>query len=120
MMKIDSIRTISGPNIYSHNPVLVMSLDLEELTEKESYEVPGFIDRVIDLLPGLRTHYCSKGRSGGFIEQLNEGTCFGHIVEHVALELTDLAGVPSSHGKTWPSRGMVNRLSRSGAVGERS
>lgn len=100
MMKIDSIRAISGPNIYSHNPVLVMSLDLEELTEKESYEVPGFINGLIDLLPGLRTHHCSKGRPGGFIERLNEGTYFGHVVEHVALELTDLAGVPSSHGKT--------------------
>jgi cyanophycin synthetase len=99
-MRINSIRAISGPNIYSHNPVLVMNLDLEELAEKESYEVPGFADRLIDLLPGVRTHHCAKGRPGGFIERLVEGTYFGHIVEHVALELTDLAGFASTHGKT--------------------
>lgn len=35
-MKILNIRTISGPNVYSHQPVLVMKLDLEDLTGRES------------------------------------------------------------------------------------
>ena len=39
-------------------------------------------------------------RDGGFIERLREGTYFGHVVEHVALELTELAGIPVFHGKT--------------------
>ncbi|HYP25972.1 MAG TPA: cyanophycin synthetase [Blastocatellia bacterium] len=99
-MRIDGIRTLSGPNIYSHNPVLVMRLYLEDLFEKESYEIPGFVDRLLDLLPGMREHHCSLGREGGFVERLREGTYFGHIVEHVALELTEHAGVPSFHGKT--------------------
>ena len=38
--------------------------------------------------------------TGGFIERPVEGTYFGHIVEHVALEMTDLAGVGATHGKT--------------------
>jgi cyanophycin synthetase len=99
-MRIDGIRTLSGPNIYSHNPVLVMRLYLEDLVEKESYEIPGFIDRLLSLLPGMREHHCSLGRPGGFTERLREGTCFGHVVEHVALELTEHAGAPSFHGKT--------------------
>src|SRR5947209_8431846 len=99
-MKIEGIRTLSGPNVYSHSPVLVMRLDLGALDEKESYEAPGFIDRLLTLLPGLHDHHCSKGRAGGFVERLHEGTYFGHTVEHVALELAGLAGFPTFHGKT--------------------
>ncbi|MFC4768534.1 cyanophycin synthetase [Effusibacillus consociatus] len=99
-MRISEIRTLPGPNIYNHKPVLVMKLHLEELTEKESYEIPGFIERLLNLLPGVHTHHCAKGRPGGFIERLYGGTYFGHIVEHVALELTELAGIPAFFGKT--------------------
>jgi cyanophycin synthetase len=99
-MRIESIRALSGPNIYSHEPVLVMRLDLEKLAGRESREFDGFNERLTELLPGLREHYCAKGRPGGFIERLSEGTFFGHIVEHVALELTELVGVGTFHGKT--------------------
>ena len=99
-MKIAGIRTITGPNVYSHKPVILMKLDLEDLTEVESYEVEGFTGRLVALLPGLREHVCAKGEPGGFIERLEEGTYFGHIIEHVALELTELAGVAVYHGKT--------------------
>ncbi|HEX4946996.1 MAG TPA: cyanophycin synthetase [Blastocatellia bacterium] len=99
-MKILGIRTIQGPNIYSYQPVLVMQLHLEELTDKETYELPGFNERLLALLPGLAQHHCSKGYAGGFLERLSEGTYFGHTVEHIALELTELAGIPTFHGKT--------------------
>jgi cyanophycin synthetase len=99
-MKINQIRTLSGANVYSHAPVLLMRLDLEELNGKESRDIPGFIDRLVESLPGLRHHHCSKGRPGGFIERLQEGTYFGHAVEHVALELTVLADMATTHGKT--------------------
>lgn len=99
-MRIGKIRAIAGPNIYSHRPVLVMRLYLDELNEQESKEMPGFNQRLLELLPGIHQHVCSKGYAGGFVERLTEGTYFGHIVEHVALELTELAGVPTFHGKT--------------------
>ncbi|WP_018131783.1 cyanophycin synthetase [Effusibacillus pohliae] len=99
-MKIGEIRTLPGPNIYNHKPVLLMKLYLEELTEVESYQVPGFIERLLKFLPGVRDHHCAKGRPGGFVERLYGGTYFGHIVEHVALELTELAGIPAYYGKT--------------------
>ena len=99
-MRIEGIRTLAGPNVYSHAPVLLMRLDLGELCEKESYEVPGFVERLLALLPGLNEHHCSKGYAGGFVERLHEGTYFGHTVEHVALELTGLAGCTATHGKT--------------------
>src|SRR3954451_9297371 len=99
-MKILNIRTIPGPNVYSHQPVLVMKLDLEDLAGRESYEVPGFIDRLLQLLPGCYEHYCGLGRRGGFVERLRGGTYFGHVVEHVALELTDAVGISTNRGKT--------------------
>src|SRR5690348_14471595 len=39
--KIRNIRTIAGPNVYSHQPVLVMRLDLQDMAGRESNEVPG-------------------------------------------------------------------------------
>jgi len=99
-MKIDGIRTFPGSNIYSHRPVLVMRINLEDLAEKESIEFCGFNERLVELLPGLTKHHCSTMRPGGFIERLNEGTYFGHIIEHVAIELTGLCGIPVVHGKT--------------------
>jgi cyanophycin synthetase len=98
-MRVDKIRTLAGPNIYTHRPVLLMTLSLEELTDKESYEIPGFVDRLLKLLPGLEEHRCSRERRGGFVERLHEGTYFAHTVEHVALELSGLAGVPASFGR---------------------
>lgn len=77
-----------------------MRLDLEELAGKESYDIPGFIERLLAALPGVHDHHCAKGRPGGFVERLYEGTYFGHIVEHVCLELTDRAGISVNRGKT--------------------
>jgi cyanophycin synthetase len=99
-MRVDKIRTLAGPNIYNHKPVLVMRLHLGSLAETESSGVPSFNERLVALLPGLREHHCSKGRRGGFIERLVGGTYFGHVVEHVALELSEMAGVPVYYGKT--------------------
>src|SRR5688500_13245322 len=99
-MKVESIRTLHGPNVYSYRPVLLMRLDLGELVERESREFDGFNERLLKTLPGIQNHHCSLGRPGGFVTRLEEGTYFGHIVEHVALELTELAGIGKAHGKT--------------------
>jgi cyanophycin synthetase len=99
-MRIEGIRTLAGPNVYTHRPALVLRLDLEDLAGRETREVEGFDERLLAALPGLAEHHCSKGYAGGFVERLREGTYFGHAVEHAALELTGLAGVGVTHGKT--------------------
>ena len=106
-MKVENIRTLNGPNVYSYRPVLLMSLDLGELVERESREFNGFNERLLKLLPGIHDHHCSLGRPGGFVTRLEEGTYFGHIVEHVALELTDRTGIGRSHGKTRHDTGSI-------------
>ena len=77
-----------------------MRLDLEELDSKETREFKGFNDRLLACLPGLNEHQCSLGRPGGFVQRLEEGTYFGHVIEHVAIELAALAEVGANHGKT--------------------
>jgi cyanophycin synthetase len=99
-MRVGEIRALAGPNVYSHRPVLSMRLYLDDLAGRESREFSGFNELLLELLPGLAKHHCCMEREGGFAERLREGTYFGHIVEHIALELTELAGVPVYHGKT--------------------
>lgn len=99
-MKIQNIRTIHGPNVFHHKPVLIMTLALEEFAEVASCEIQGFIERLLQHLPGLQDHHCSPGRPGGFVERLHRGTYMGHIVEHIALELSSLAGIEAFYGKT--------------------
>src|SRR5436190_2769598 len=99
-MIIRSIRHLDGPNIYLYRPVLVMELDLEDLAGRETREIEGFNDRLLTLLPGLHEHVCGLGVAGGLVRRLQDGTYFGHVVEHVALELSTSAGAPVNFGKT--------------------
>ncbi|WP_437810039.1 cyanophycin synthetase [Sorangium sp. So ce1078] len=99
-MRIITIRTLQGPNVFASWPVLRMTLDLEDLAETSSAEVPHFVDRLLALLPGLAEHHCSRGKPGGFVERLREGTYWGHIIEHVALQLSEPAGIAVTYGKT--------------------
>ena len=57
------------------------------------------------MLPGLREHSCSRGRRGGFVERLNEGTWLGHVAEHVALALQQVVGHDIRRGKTRQVKG---------------
>lgn len=99
-MRLEYIRALPGPNVYVHRPVLCARIELEALTERESCDFAGFVMRLLGRLPGLCEHHCAKGQPGGFVERLEGGTYFGHIVEHVALELQNLAGSAVSFGKT--------------------
>lgn len=99
-MKIMSVRHVDGPNVFLYKPILMARIDLQSFTERESYEFPGFVERLLDMLPGLHEHHCAKGAPGGFVERLFGGTYFGHIVEHVTIELATLAGLDVHYGKT--------------------
>jgi cyanophycin synthetase len=113
-MRVLSVRPIHGPNVYHHKPVLVMKLDLEEFTDKMSSEIPGFNERLIAALPGISEHHCSPGCPGGFIQRLDRGTYFAHIIEHIALELSEHAGIPVYYGKSVYAgqRGVYNVVTR--------
>ena len=101
-MRILKTQTLRGPNYWSirRHKLIVMRLDLEELAEKPSSDLPGFYTSLVNLMPSLVEHYCSPGYRGGFLERIREGTMMGHIIEHIALELQELAGMPVGFGRT--------------------
>jgi cyanophycin synthetase len=101
-MKILKTQTLRGPNYWSvrRHKLIQMRLDLEELAEKPSHQIEGFYEGLVRVLPTLEEHYCSPGCRGGFLSRVAEGTMMGHIVEHVALELQELAGMKVGFGRT--------------------
>ncbi|MEO1131571.1 MAG: cyanophycin synthetase [Cyanobacteria bacterium J06639_1] len=113
-MRIVSLRTLRGPNYWSirRHKLVHMILDLEELEEKPTNEIPGFRDRIETLLPGLWEHQCTRDCYGGFLQRVEEGTWMGHVIEHVALELQSMAGMNADFGRTRETgdRGVYNVL----------
>ncbi|MEJ8820605.1 cyanophycin synthetase [Variovorax humicola] len=99
-IQLPRIRYLRGPNLWTYRPVLEVWLDLGRLEDFPSNLVPGFTDRLTALLPALIEHHCGVGERGGFIQRLVEGTWAGHVLEHVVIELLNLAGMPTGFGQT--------------------
>ncbi len=92
-----------GPSLYAHFPVIRLELDLGVLEEWPTTRLgAGFTDALIAALPGLAEHGCSYGEPGGLIRRMTEddGTWLGHVLEHVAIELQNIAGIKVTFGKT--------------------
>jgi cyanophycin synthetase len=102
-MRILDKAVFVGPSLYAHFPVIRLDIDLGELEDWPSGKLgPSFTQPLIEALPGLEAHGCSYGKPGGFVRRLTEGegTWMGHILEHVALELQNVAGETVTFGKT--------------------
>ena len=94
------INYLRGPNIWTYRPVLEVWLDLGELEDYPSNTIPGFNGRLTAWLPALIEHHCGVGERGGFLQRLEEGTWCGHVLEHIVIELLNLAGMPTGFGQT--------------------
>lgn len=101
-MKIREINAMRGPNYWSvrRHKLIVMVLDLQELEQKPTNEIPGFRERLQAMFPGMYEHRCSVGCPGGFFQRVDEGTWMGHVIEHIALEIQSLAGMEVGFGRT--------------------
>ncbi|MDH3448121.1 MAG: cyanophycin synthetase [Gammaproteobacteria bacterium] len=102
-MKIVATNVYVGPSIYANFPVIRMVLDIGVLVDWPSVKCGReFTDGLQRALPSLADHGCSYREPGGFIRRLteDEGTWMGHIMEHVALEIQNVAGSHVSFGKT--------------------
>ncbi|GGB34331.1 cyanophycin synthetase [Flexivirga endophytica] len=98
-------RVYRGPNIWAYDQAVHLLVDLGELEDFPTDKLPGFTDQLVEWLPGLSEHTCSRGHRGGFLERLREGTWLGHVAEHVALQLQQEAGHDMRRGKTRGERG---------------
>src|SRR5215216_4235241 len=100
MIEVRKTTTYRGPNIWARMPVILMVVDIGELEERPTNKIPGFYEHLTELIPSIYDHGCSVGRPGGFLQRMREGTWMGHVLEHVALELQNLAGAEVARGKT--------------------
>ena len=102
-MKVIDRTVYVGPNRWARFRVVQLHLDLGELEQWPSARLgETFIDGLLAALPDLHEHGCSYGEPGGFVRRLreDEGTWMGHILEHVAIELQNVAGAAVTFGKT--------------------
>ncbi len=102
-MKIVSTNVFVGPNVWARFPVIRHVVDLGTLENWPSAKIgEPFIDGLLTALPGLHEHGCSYREPGGFVRRLREddGTWLGHVMEHVAIEIQDVAGSDVTFGRT--------------------
>jgi len=102
-MQIVSTNIYVGPSTFAHFPVIRHVLDLGELEEWPTGRLgEEYVEQLLSRLPGLHEHGCSYREPGGFVRRLHEGegTWLGHVMEHVAIELQNVAGSPVTYGRT--------------------
>ncbi|MGI8577830.1 MAG: cyanophycin synthetase [Nocardioidaceae bacterium] len=99
-LAIVETRIYRGGNVWSYDKAIHLVVDLGSLEDWPTDRIPNFTEQLLEMLPGLRRHSCSRGRKGGFVERLVEGTWLGHVCEHVALQLQHEVGHDLRRGKT--------------------
>ncbi|HEX8315573.1 MAG TPA: cyanophycin synthetase [Flavisolibacter sp.] len=101
-MKIAELKVLKGPNYWSvkKHKLIQLLIDLDEHKATSTSDIPGFYERLKGLLPTLYNHSCFEGAPGGIFKLVKEGTSLAHVVEHVALELQELAGMCTRFGRT--------------------
>lgn len=108
-LRIVSSRVYRGPNVWHYEQAIQLVVDLGGLEDFPTNTIPGFADTLLERLPGLAAHSCSRGRRGGFVERLHEGTWLGHVTEHIALQLQQAVGHDMRRGKTRQVKGEHSR-----------
>ncbi|MEC5216282.1 cyanophycin synthetase [Actimicrobium sp. GrIS 1.19] len=98
-IEILRVTHLHGPNIWTYRPCIEAWVDIGALEDFPSDLIPGLYERLTALLPSLIEHRCGVGERGGFLQRLREGTYAAHILEHVTLELQNLAGMRTGFGK---------------------
>lgn len=102
-MRVLNRNVYVGPSQYARFPVIRLELDLGALEQWPTARLgDAFIDGLLQALPGLAEHGCSYREPGGFVRRMREGdgTWLGHVLEHVAIELQNVAGEDVTFGKT--------------------
>ena len=85
-IQLQRITYLRGPNIWTYRACLEVWLDLGELEDYPSNQLPGMNERLTAWLPNMVEHHCGVGERGGFFQRLTEGTWCGHVLEHVVIK----------------------------------
>lgn len=97
--------------------VYEVELDLRHWDSVDTRAVPRFGPRLFDTIPSLKTLKCNSGKPGGFYQEVSQGTGFANVIEHVILELINLAdpGGPDFTGWTREVNGRGTHIIHFGA-----
>ncbi|MEJ7846466.1 MAG: Mur ligase family protein [Pyrinomonadaceae bacterium] len=85
-MQVKRIRTLTGPNMFSHHPAVVMQLELNKADEKVFFENADFMRRLDEILPIAK----SVHRRMREIRTADNG--LAETVKNAAVNLMSLAG----------------------------
>ncbi|QNF35172.1 cyanophycin synthetase [Adhaeribacter swui] len=104
-MEIIDLRIMRGPNYWSvkHPKIIVLKVALGEFYQVLTNSLKGFPERLEAMFPEMYEHRAAEGNEGGFFKAVREGTTFGHVIEHIALELQKLGGMDCGYGRIFPS-----------------
>ena len=100
-LRILETRVLRGPNYWAREPVIRMLVDLGVLEEFPSQHDPGLHRRA--RRAAARRSRTTPARSAGAAASspgCARARGSGHVAEHIALELQNLAGTDVRHGKT--------------------
>src|ERR1700676_2902989 len=98
-MKILETQVYRGASYWAPEPVIRVSLEVAELETRLTNQIPDFCEKFTTTLPTMQEHRCSDGNRGGFLERVRLGTSLGHIAQHTALEIQNMAGRKVACGK---------------------
>ena len=102
-MRIVETSVYLGPSLYAHFPVIRLDLDLGPARGVADQPARTRVHRrAARGASRPAEHGCSYGEAGGFRRRVleDEGTWLGHVLEHVAIELQNVAGASVTFGKT--------------------
>lgn len=110
-MKIIDLRTMRGPSFWSvkHYKLIVLKVDMQELADAWSNSIPALAEQLPLLLPELGQPQPNEPGKAALkhppltAEQLQDGEPLGHVIQHVALALQRMAGMPVYWGKSYPA-----------------
>jgi len=99
-VKVLSIKYLAGPNIWNYVPSIEVLINIGEFENYPSNKINNLYENLVSTFPSMIHHRCSPGIKEGFFNRVKEGTYFGHILEHIALELQIYSGFIGGMGRT--------------------
>jgi hypothetical protein len=90
--------------ISSKVSVYEIELDLSAWKAVYTHQVPKFVTEIVKWIPSLREDVYMSGKPGGFFLELQKGSNFAHVIEHVIILLINLAKEEKAHYSGWTRR----------------
>jgi cyanophycin synthetase len=100
-VKIISIKYLNGPNIWSkRKKCMEVLINIGEFENYPSNKLNNFYENLIETFSTMKHHECGMGQKEGFFTRVKNGTYFGHILEHIVLEIQSFSGFHGGFGRT--------------------